>query len=395
MCQTNFFRGIIMNIQEINEQYKLDGVSGRYVTLEDIEPILEQWNTSQQLKVEGNSVLQKPIYSYTIGTGKTKILLWSQMHGNESTTTKALLDLLLFLNSGTKEALVFFNHFTLLCFPILNPDGALSYTRENANGIDLNRDAQNLSQPESQILRKAFDDFQPDYCFNLHDQRTIFGAGNTGKPATVSFLAPAYNQECEYNATRLLAVDVIVAMNKTLQELIPNQVGRFDDAFNLNCVGDTFQSMGTPTILFEAGHFANDYQREKTRKFIFLALVSGLRYIYENVIVNNKIEDYLRIPQNKVVFYDIVYKNVKINYDGIIKSANFAIQFKEKLIANQVSFEAYFSEIGSLEAYFGHLEYDAKDAYYSDEKDNIPKLNEKANFYLDKNIKIVNGLPFN
>jgi murein tripeptide amidase MpaA len=138
-----------MSIIEINEQFKLESVQGRYVTLKDVEPMLQKWNTNDQLKVEGNSVLQNPIYSYTIGTGKTKILLWSQMHGNESTTTKALLDLLLFLNSGTKEAQVFLSHFTLLCFPILNPDGALAYTRENANGIDLNRDAQNLSQPES------------------------------------------------------------------------------------------------------------------------------------------------------------------------------------------------------------------------------------------------------
>ncbi len=384
-----------MSIIEINEQFKLESVQGRYVTLKDVEPMLQKWNTNDQLKVEGNSVLQNPIYSYTIGTGKTKILLWSQMHGNESTTTKALLDLLLFLNSGTKEAQVFLSHFTLLCFPILNPDGALAYTRENANGIDLNRDAQNLSQPESQILRKAFDDFQPDYCFNLHDQRTIFGAGNTGQPATVSFLAPAYNQECEYNDTRLRAVDVIVAMNNTLQQLIPNQVGRFDDAFNLNCVGDTFQFLAVPTILFEAGHFANDYQREETRKFIFLSLLAGLQHIYENVIVNNKNEDYLRIPQNKVVFYDIVYKNVKINYDGIIKSTNFAIQFRERLIENQVLFEAYFAEIGTLDSYFGHFEYDAKNALYSNEEVSIPKLNEKADFCLDKNIKIVNGLPLN
>jgi hypothetical protein len=184
-------------------------------------------------------------------------------------------------------------------------------------------------------------------------------------------------------------------MNNTLQQLIPNQVGRFDDAFNLNCVGDTFQFLAVPTILFEAGHFANDYQREETRKFIFLALLSGLQHIYENVIVNNKIEDYLRIPQNKVVFYDIVYKNVKINYDGIIKSTNFAIQFRERLIENQVLFEAYFAEIGTLDSYFGHFEFDAKNALYSNEEDSIPKLNEKADFCLDKNIKIVNGLPLN
>jgi hypothetical protein len=384
-----------MNFQQIIKEYKVATVVGRYVTLETVEPILKEWNTGQQLNIAGFSVLRKPIYSYTIGAGKTKILIWSQMHGNESTTTKALMDLLLFLNSGSEDSTTFLNHFTLLCFPILNPDGANVYTRENANGIDLNRDAKHLSQPESQVLRQAFDNFKPDYCFNMHDQRTIYGAGTTGKPATVSFLAPSYNQECEFNDTRLRAVDVIVAMNNELQKYIPGQIGRFDDGFNLNCVGDTFQTLGVPTILFEAGHFANDYQREETRKYILLALFSGLRHIYENDIVNNKIEDYLRIPQNKVVFYDIVYKNIKINYDGIIKSTNFAIQFIEKLMENQVLFEAYFAEIGVLDSYFGHFEYDAKNALYSSEEGNIPKLNEKADFCLDKSIKIVNGIPLN
>lgn len=384
-----------MNFQQIIEEYKVATVVGRYVTLETVEPILQEWNTGQQLNIAGFSVLRKPIYSFTIGAGKTKILIWSQMHGNESTTTKSLMDLLLFLNIGCDEAAEFLNHFTLLCFPILNPDGAKAYTRENANGIDLNRDAQHLSQPESQVLRQAFDNFKPDYCFNMHDQRTIFGAGTTGKPATVSFLAPSYNQECDYNDTRLRAVAFIVAMNNELQKYIPGQIGRFDDAFNLNCVGDTFQTLGVPTILFEAGHFANDYRREETRKYIFLGILSGLRHIYENVIVNNKIEDYLRIPQNKVVFYDIVYKNVKINYDGIVKRTSFAIQFKEELFDNQISFKAYFSEIGTIESYFSHFEYDAKDAAYSDNDVNIPKLNEKANFYLDKSVNIVNGLPLN
>lgn len=384
-----------MNVQQIINDFKVESITGRYITLESIEPILKEWNTDNQLKIEGYSVLKRPIYSYTIGTGSTKILLWSQMHGNESTTTKALFDLLLFLNSDGQVANDFLNHFTFLCFPMLNPDGAWAYTRENANGVDLNRDAQDLSQPESQILRQAFNAFQPNFCFNLHDQRTIYGAGTSGNPATVSFLAPSYNMEREYNETRNKAIEVIVAMNEALQKIIPNQVGRFDDAFNLNCVGDTFQSLGVPTILFEAGHFQNDYLREHTRNFLFLALISGIQHIYENVIVNNEIDDYLRIPQNKVNFYDIVYKNVEINYDGIVKSTNFAIQFIEELIENKISFCAYFSEIGNLDSFFGHFEYDAKGALYSDDKENIPKLNRKANFYLEKNIKIGNGLPFN
>jgi hypothetical protein len=194
---------------------------------------------------------------------------------------------------------------------------------------------------------------------------------------------------------RTKAIQVIIRMNSELQKYIPNQVGRFDDSFNLNCVGDTFQALGVPTILFEAGHFPKDYHREVTRKYIFIALLSGLQYFSENVIVDNKIEDYLNISQNKVVFYDIVYKNVKINYDSNEIITNFAIQFKEVLSNNQISWIAYFAAIGDLEGFFGHYEYDAKEARYSDSKGNIPKLDEKADFWLEKSTEIVNGLVKN
>jgi hypothetical protein len=275
---------------------------------------------------------------------------------------------------------------------MVNPDGAKLYTRENANQIDLNRDAQLLSQPESEILRACFNLFQPHFCYNLHDQRTIFGAGDSGKPATVSFLAPSFNAERDINFVRQKAINVIAAMNETLQKHIPNQIGRFDDAFNINCIGDTFQYLNVPTILFEAGHFQCDYQREETRKFIFFAFLSSFEYIGENDIVINRSDDYLNIPQNKVVFYDFVCKNVKINYDTNIIITNFAIQFKESLFENKIRFDAYIVAIGDLENYFGHLEYDAKEALYSDDEDNIPKINQKADFCLDKSIKIVNGV---
>ena len=162
------------------------------------------------------------------------------------------------------------------------------------------------------------------FCFNLHDQRTIFGAGATGKPATVSFLAPSYNEEREINENRLKAINVIAGINDVLQKFIPGQVGRFDDSFNINCIGDTFQFLGVPTILFEAGHFANDYEREVTRKYIFFSLLTSFELIDENDLVDNRINDYLNISQNKVVFYDFMYKNIKINYDGIEIITNFA-----------------------------------------------------------------------
>ena len=380
-----------MDFESLFSQYQIDELSGRYITLENIEPLLNRWNTDNQLSVIGYSVENRPIYKYVIGTGKNRMLLWSQMHGNESTTTKAVFDLLNLLHSKTEIGNKYLKNFTFCILPMVNPDGAKLYTRENAAKVDLNRDANLLTQPESKALLLAFDTFKPDYCYNLHDQRTIFGAGNSGKPATISFLAPSYNERREVNTNRARAIDVIVAMNETLQRYIPGQVGRFDDSFNINCIGDTFQALNTPTILFEAGHFQNDYNREETRKFIFIALLSGFNFINENVVVSNSLNDYLNIPQNMVNFYDFVYKNVKINYDSNKIITNFAAQFKEELIDNKIQFQAKIAQIDNLDHFFGHVEYDAKGADFIGENDDFPELDQNANFNFNNNVKVVNG----
>jgi len=377
-----------MDYIELHKEYKANSLFGRYITLKDIEPLLAKFQT----EVIGKSVLGKPIYKYEIGTGKIRIFMWSQMHGNEGTTTKALFDFFNVIHSQEEIGVKFLQEFTFCFLPMVNPDGAELYTRENANKIDLNRDSVDLSQPESQLLRKSFEDFKPDFCYNLHDQRTIFGAGNDGNVATVSFLAPAFNESREINEVRAKAMNVIVAMNDELQNHIPNQVGRFDDGFNINCIGDMFTSLNVPTILFEAGHYQEDYYREYTRKMIFIALISGLKHIYENDVVDNEIAKYLSISQNNIVFYDFLYKNIKINYDGKEIITNFAAQYKEELIDGTIQLNAYVAEIGELKGKFGHVLYNAHKMLYSDDEENIPKLNQKANFYLGNSIKFVNGL---
>lgn len=380
-----------MNLEQLFDQNKENTIQGRYITLENIEPLLNKESLKKDVKIIGKSVLEKPIYSYQKGIGKTKIYLWSQMHGNESTTTKALFDFINLLNSGSDLAKELLESFTFYCIPMLNPDGAKLYTRANANNIDLNRDSQNLTQPESKILRSVFEEFKPDYCFNLHDQRTIFGVADTGKPATVSFLAPSYNEEREVNESRLKAINLIAGINEVLQNYIPGQVGRFDDSFNINCIGDTFQYLGVPTILFEAGHYPDDYVREKTRKFVFMSLLTSFIILNENDIVDNRNDKYLNIPQNNVSFFDFMYKNVKINYDGNEIITNFVAQYKEELIDNKINFNAYIVEAGDLKGYYGHYEYDAKGASYKDGQNNRPKENQKADFNFDEKVFFVNG----
>lgn len=377
-----------MDLETAFGRYKAREISGRYITLGHIEPLIEKFKAIGKVATIGESVLGKPLFLCQAGSGKTKILMWSQMHGNESTTTKALCDFFNFLSDDGNSAVL--ESFTFYMIPMLNPDGALAYTRENANDIDLNRDFCDLSQPESIALFNFFEKIKPDYCFNLHDQRTIYGAGDSGKPATVSFLSPSFNEARDFSHSREKAAGVIVAMNKTLQQYIPGQVGRFDDSFNSNCAGDTFQSHQTPTILFEAGHYPGDYEREMTRKFILFALLSAIRYIDENVVVHNIIDEYLNIPQNKMNFLDFVYKNVKINCDGNEKITNFGAQFSEVLNGGKISFEARIAETGFTDTVFGHQVVDAKNETYRDDWRNKPELEQKADFYLGSR-KFTNG----
>ncbi|QHI35011.1 Gamma-D-glutamyl-L-diamino acid endopeptidase 1 [Kordia antarctica] len=331
----------------------------RYITLEHIIQLLEKLPSTFNLKQLGVSVLDKPIHSLTIGNGSKKILMWSQMHGNESTTTKAIFDLLNFLSESSEISKMILNNCTLCIIPMLNPDGSAAYTRENANEIDLNRDAQTRSQPESVILRSIYDEFQPDYCFNLHGQRTIFSAGNHYKSAIVSFLTPSEDEKRSITPNREKSMEIIVKMNEMLQKLIPNHVARYDDGFNLNCVGDTFQSLGTPTVLFEAGHFPNDYARERTRELIFYAIMEAIQYIASNEIKGTFTAAYFEIPENEKLHYDILLKNLQTDRK---ETFDVGVMYKEILKNGKIHFEPYIEDKKMLKKSFAHKIIDFQEA---------------------------------
>ena len=381
-----------MDSLQLATEYLEPKLKGKYIHLDVIFPLLESFKNVFEITEMGKSVQQRSIYQVQIGTGKTKILMWSQMHGNEPTTTKGLFDFFNFLSKDSELAQQIKNKYTLLCIPMLNPDGAFAYTRENANSVDLNRDAYLASQPEMKLLRILYEEFKPDYCYNLHDQRTIFGTEGFNLPATMSFLAPAFNNDRDYNEVRMKAIVIINKMNRALQEYIPYQVGRFDDSYNVNCTGDYFTTQNTPTILFEAGHFQMDYDRDESRKYVFISLLSSLLDNYENVIVDNELDNYLRIPQNNKRFFDFIYKNVKIIDNSVEKIINFAAQYDEVLENNEIYFKAKISKVSDLEEYSGHTEYDCESMLFSENGINIPALGKEANFYLNNLTKFNNGV---
>ncbi len=350
-----------MTLETINtlfSKYKETQLQHRYITNTHIEPLLKKINKTAHIKIVGQSVLKRPIYGLKVGCGEKRILMWSQMHGNESTTTKALFDLLNTLINPEADCNYILQACTLYIIPVLNPDGALAYTRINANEIDLNRDAQDLTQPESIVLRDVFKSFKPHFCYNLHGQRTIFSAGKINKSAVVSFLAPAQDKACTVTPNRKIAMEVIGFMNRTLQQVIPDQVGVYDDAFNLNCVGDTFQSENVPTILFEAGHYPNDYGREVTRKLIYMSYLTSLDYVSKKEVTGNEFEAYFNIPENSKCFLDIIIREAKVGG----KLVDIGIRYKEVLVDNKIEFIPVIDKIETLSAFYGHKEIQANRA---------------------------------
>ena len=351
-------------------------IKGRYITYHHISGILKNLSANFDVEKIGDSVRELPINSVTFGKGSKRILMWSQMHGNESTTTKAVFDLINWIGTIGKLSNSILNTCTIKIIPMLNPDGAKAYTRVNANSVDLNRDAQDKSQPESKILRNCFEEFKPDFCFNLHDQRTIFNVGGTPKPATVSFLAPAFDKARNISGSRAISMQLIAAMTRELQKIIPNQVGRYDDGFNANCIGDTFQMLGTPTILFEAGHYPEDYERESTREYIFRALITALYVISENSFSEFSNEEYFEIPRNNKLFYDVLIKNAhRINPFSYDKQDSIGILFKETIDIDSIKFEPKIERKGELQGFYGHKTFDCRNEVDFEDLKNQPYWN--------------------
>ena len=321
---------------------------------ETLQAFLTDRLPASAIDILGYSVEKRPVFGVRLGSGPIKVLMWSQMHGNESTTTRAVLDL---ISSHTQNAFEERDAFEFFLIPMLNPDGARAYTRKNANSVDLNRDARLQSQPESVILRSVYSEFAPHFCFNLHDQRTIFSAGDAPQPATLSFRAPAADKTKGFKGNRITAARLIAELSRPLRREIG--IGRYDDTFNPDCVGDSFQSAGTPTLLFEAGHYPGDYQREETRYYVYQALQNALKAIHSGSYKKVTVEEYLEIPENRSRFLDVVIRNAHHLNKMYPRGTGVGLQYAEVLEQGRIHFRPDIARKGDLEGYYGHASWDA------------------------------------
>ena len=346
------------------QNYKEPILNNRRIKHNDIVNLVGrlQNNPEFNIKVAGNSAENRTIYLIKTGRGNTKIFLWSQMHGDESTATMAIFDIINFLSGND-----FFNDFrnsllqnvTLYFMPMVNPDGAEIFQRRTIIDIDINRDAIAQQTPEGKILKETFDSLKADFGFNLHDQNIHYSAGHSFKPATLSFLAPAENYEKTVDTVRSNAMKVIGIMYETLSSFIPGHMAKYQDDFEPRAFGDNSQKWGTSTILIESGGWKDDTEKQFIRKLNFMALLCAFKSISEKSFVNESIETYNKIPFNEEDLFDIIIRNVKYTENEREYLFDVGIKRTEVNINNSASFyyKSAVEDLGDLSVFFGYEDY--------------------------------------
>jgi murein peptide amidase A len=159
----------------------------------------------------GRSAGGNPIYGKRFTSGARRVLFLGGVHGNETegvAATKGFFDE--FVSGGKTPATAS----DLLFVPVLSPDGFLACSRHNGNAVDLNRNMATKdwkknergekyysgpeanSEPETKLLLKILEDFNPEFILSLHSWKPMF---NINGPART--FAEKMHEHLKYEIT--------------------------------------------------------------------------------------------------------------------------------------------------------------------------------------------------
>jgi hypothetical protein len=407
----NFEQSLYYNYEFFKEKSLRD----RFFKHSDIKELIFNIKKKNVFRIDniGKSFEGRDIYLLSIGSGKKKIFLWSQMHGDEPTATAALFDIFNFFidtlhYEETKKFIL--KNTTLYFMPMVNPDGAEVFSRRNAMQIDINRDANRLETPEGRLLMKVFDSLKADFGFNLHDQTPRYSVGNSFRQATISFLAPPLDYDKSVDSVRLNSIKLISGLCELLNKFIPGHITKYSDDYEPRAFGDNFQRKGTSTILVESGGWKNDPEKQFIRKLNFILLLSAFKQIAEGSYINFSEEIYNSLPFNEERLYDIVLRNLIISKNGSDYKIDLAINYEEVFNQNNNDYylKAKIENIGDLSTFYGIEDYDFS-SYMIDPGKTLSKVNNGiseleifdilkrgyTNIYNNSAKGEISGMPFN
>jgi len=120
----------------------------------------------------GRSVEDRPISLVTVGAPRTRsqiaagssMLFVCTQHGTEPAGREGCLE-------AARDAVSDIGSSTLLVIPTANPDGLATGSRENADGVDINRDHTELTTPEARAIASVMHDYKPDLLGDFHEYK--------------------------------------------------------------------------------------------------------------------------------------------------------------------------------------------------------------------------------
>jgi Zinc carboxypeptidase len=265
-------------------------------------------------EVVGKSVEGRDLHHVWFGHGPTHILLWSQMHGDEPTATAALFDIFDYVTRHRQDATVkrMLEALTIHVVPMLNPDGAERYQRRNAQEIDINRDALHLQTPEGRALKALRDRLNPLLGFNLHNQNWRTSVSTPPKPASISLLAVVHDAAKTDDERRILSKKVIAVIRDAIEPMIPGQIGKYDDDFEVRAFGDNIAKWGTAVVLIETGAAPGAEPDKTLVRVNFVAILTALDAVASGRVKGADPGRYDSLPYNESKLLHTVVTNATI-----------------------------------------------------------------------------------
>jgi hypothetical protein len=307
--------------QELGRTWDAEHVSPPLPPLLDHEELMKRLDVLRSsapdlfsIEKIAESVEGRSINHVRIGSGPQRILLWSQMHGDEPTATSALLDVFDHLRRRRGEPMVkrILSRLTLHVVPMLNPDGAERFQRRNAQSIDINRDALRLQTPEGRALKALRDVVKPQVGFNLHNQNWRTSVGDPPRPASISLLSVAYDEARTENAGRKLTKQLCAVIRDALEPFASGQIGRYEDEFEVRAFGDNITLWGTPVVLIETGPWPSQEPDAALVRLNFVAIMSALDALATGNVDRADPRRYESLPVNESKILYVLVRNATL-----------------------------------------------------------------------------------
>ncbi|HEX8921293.1 MAG TPA: M14 family zinc carboxypeptidase [Pyrinomonadaceae bacterium] len=377
------------------ERERLTNVDPALIRHADLQKYLSELQARGVKVAEvGQSVAGRAIHQLEFGRGALKVFMWSQMHGDEPTATGALIDFFAYLQKNRRQPWVraIEGKITLRAVPMLNPDGAELFQRRNLQGIDINRDARNLTTPEGRLLKRLRDEWQPDIGFNLHNQGVRTSVGATGKQATISLLAVSSDASGGDTPGRIRNKKLCAVMVEALAPFIYGHIGRYDDTFNPRAFGDLISQWGTPVILIETGALKGKSGQDLVG-LNFVAFATALKALADGSVeeANPAVYDALKFNEGGII-YDLIVRGATIvnrTRETGAKMQPFVVDVAVNAESQHPRREraerrAFIQDIGDLSVFRGLEEIDARDYYLTTSQHDLRTGGEGALLFYRK-----------